>query len=142
MKLAISIWNGFVSNVFDFADQLLIVDIEDLREVGRSDVHLGQQAIQQRTNQLTKLNVEVLICGGISQTLASMLMASNIEVLPFIAGPVDEVLNAYLSNKLAEPQFLQPGSQVGARKRFCRRRQRRCRHKHPDISSRNVATKK
>lgn len=140
MKIAISIWNGFVSNVFDFADQLLIVDIEDQGEVGRSEFQLGKQAIQQRTGQLTELNVDVLICGGISQSLASMLAASNIEVIPFVTGPVDEVLNAYFSNRLAEPQFLQPGSQVGARKRFCRERQRRCRHRHPGSRSRNRAT--
>ena len=140
MKIAISIWNGFVSNVFDFADQLLVVDVEDQGEVGRSEFQLGQQAIQQRTSQLTKLNVDVLICGGISQSLASMLMASNIEVIPFVTGQVDEVLNAYFSNQLAEPQFLQPGSQVGARKRFCREHQRRCRRKHRGNSSRKETT--
>ena len=140
MKIAISIWNGFVANVFDFADQLLIVDVEDQAEVGRSEVQLGQQAIQKRASLLTKLNVDVLICGGISQSLASMLAASNIEVIPFVTGQVDEVLNAYLSNQLAEPQFLQPGSQVGARKRFCRERQRRCRHKQPGSRFKNRAT--
>ena len=140
MKIAISIWNGFVSNVFDFADQLLVVDVEDQGEVGRSEFQLKQQAIQQRTSQLTKLNVDVLICGGISQSLASMLTASNIEVIPFVTGPVDEVLNAYFNNQLGEPQFLQPGCQVGARKRFCRQRQRRCRHKHRGSQPRNGTT--
>lgn len=140
MKIAISIWNGFVANVFDFADQLLIVDVEDQAEVGRSEFQLGQQAIQKRASLLTKLNVDVLICGGISQSLASMLAASNIEVIPFVTGQVDEVLNAYLSNQLAEPQFLQPGSQVGARKRFCHERQRRCRNKHHGSRSKNRAT--
>lgn len=140
MKIAIPIWNGVVSNVFDFADQLLVVDVEDKVEVGRSEFQLGQQVIQQRSNLLTKLNIDVLICGGISQSLASMLEASNIEVIPFVSGPVDEVLNAYFNNQLGEPQFLQPGSQVGARKRFCRQRQRRCRHKHRGSRSRNGIT--
>jgi predicted Fe-Mo cluster-binding NifX family protein len=130
MKIAMPIWNGSVSNVFDFADQLLVVDAEGQVEVGRSEFHLGQDSIQQRTSLLAKLNVDVLICGGISQSLAQMLTASNIEVIPFVTGPVEEVLEAYFNNRLAEPQFLKPGSEVGARKSFCRRRQRRCRHKN------------
>ncbi|MBW1932297.1 MAG: hypothetical protein JRI56_04605 [Deltaproteobacteria bacterium] len=140
MKIAISVWNGFVSNVLDFADQLLVVDVEGQEEVGRSEFQLGQQAIQQWARLLAKLNVDVLICGGISESLASMLAASRIEIIPFVTGQVDEVLDAYFSNQLAEPQFLQPGSQIGARKRFCHERHRRCRHKHRGSRPKNGTT--
>ena len=64
MKVAIPIWNGFVSNVFDFAHQLLVVDAEDKKEISRSQVQLAQQVIQQRVTQLVELNANVLICGG------------------------------------------------------------------------------
>ena len=126
MKIAIPIWNGCVSSVLDFAHQLLVVDAEDKKETSRSQIQLNQQAIQQRASRLVELNVNVLICGGISWPLASMLMASNIEVIPFVTGTVDEVLNAYFNNQLTEPQFLQPGCEPGARKGFGRR-QRGCR---------------
>ena len=122
MKIAIPIWNGCVSSVFDFAHQLLVGDAEDKKETSRSQIQLDQQAIQQRVSRLVELNVNVLICGGISWPLASMLMASNIEVIPFVTGTVDEVLNAYFNNQLTEPQFLQPGCEPGARKGFGRRR--------------------
>ena len=61
--------------------------------------------------------------GGISWSLASMLRASNIELIPFVTGSVDEVLNAYFNNQLTKPQFLQPGCEQGARKGFGRCRQ-------------------
>ena len=122
MKIAIPIWNGFVSNVFDFAHQLLVVDAEDKKEISRSQVQLGQQLPQQKVSQLVGLGVDVLICGTISQPIFSMVTSSNIEVIPFVTGPVDQVLEAYFESRLTEPQFLQPGCESGTRKRF--------RHKH------------
>lgn len=118
MKIAIPVWNGFVSNVFDFAHQLLVIDAEDKKETGRSQIQLDQQSIQQRASRLVELNVNVLICGGISRPLASMLMSSDIELVPFVTGTVDEVLNAYFNDRLSDPQFLQPGCAPDARKGF------------------------
>ena len=122
MKIAIPIWNGCVSNVFDFAHQLLVVDAEDKKEISRSQVQLGQQLPQQKVSQLVGLGVDILICGTISRPLFSIITSSNIEVIPFVTGPVDQVLGAYFENRLAEPQFLQPGCGLGTRKHF--------RHKH------------
>jgi len=127
MKIAIPVWNGLVSSVFDFAHQLLVVDVEGRTERGRSEISLGQESMPQRIAKLVDSSVDVLICGAISRPLASMLMASNIEVIPFVSGPVDEVLNAYFDGRLSEPRFLQPGCWPGARKRFCRGRGRQWR---------------
>ncbi|MDH4239788.1 MAG: dinitrogenase iron-molybdenum cofactor biosynthesis protein [Phycisphaerae bacterium] len=118
MKIAIPVWNGFVSSVFDFAHSLLIVDVEGKQERRRSQIQLEQQAIPQRVNQLVSSGIDVIICGAISRPLAETLTVSNIKVIPFVSGSVDEVLEAYLGNRLAEPQFLQPGCWPGVRKRF------------------------
>ena len=126
MKIAIPIWNGVVSSVFDFAHQLLVVDVEGQQETNRSQIQLEQQAIPQRVNQLFGLGVDVIICGAISCPLAAMLTASNVEVIPFVSGSVDQVLEAYLDNRLVEPQFLQPGCGPGTRKRFRHRHGGRC----------------
>ena len=118
MKIAIPVWNGFVSSVFDFAHSLLIVDVEGREETSRSQIHLEQQAMPQRVNQLVSSGIEVIICGAISRPLSETLTAYNIKVIPFVSGPVDDVLEAYLGNHLAEPRFLQAGCRSGARKRF------------------------
>lgn len=121
MKIAIPVWNGFVSSVFDFAHQLLIVEVQDQTELSRSEISLEEQPGPQRVSRLVGLGADVLICGAISRPLASMLVAaSNIEVIPFVSGPVDEILSAYINGQLAEQRFLQPGCWPGARKRFCR----------------------
>lgn len=118
MKIAIPVWNGFVSSVFDFAHYLLIVDVEGKHEINRWQIQMKQQAIPQLVNQLVGLGIDVVVCGAISRPLSATLTASNIKVIPFVSGSSDEVLDAYLNNRLAEPQFLQPGCWPGARKRF------------------------
>lgn len=126
MKIAIPVWNGFVSSVFDFAHRLLVVDIENAKVVNRSEVALESQSLPQRTGNLKNLGVDVLICGAISQALANMVTASGIQVLPYVTGDVDNVLQAYLTGQLVQPQFTMPGCWPGARKGFGRRR-RGCR---------------
>ncbi len=91
MRIAIPIWNGNVSSVFDFAHQLAVVDTEGQQEVNRSQIELRAQPVQQRVQELLGLGVHVLICGAISQPLASMLATSNIEVIPFVSGTLDQV---------------------------------------------------
>ncbi len=126
MKIAIPIYNGNVSNVFDFAHRLSVVDIENGREVNRSEVELKAESLPQRAGNLKNLGVDVLICGAISQALANMVTASGIQVLPYVTGRVNDVLEAYLTGQLAKPQFSMPGCWPGARKGFGRG-MRRCR---------------
>ena len=124
MKIAIPVYGDYVSNVFDFAHRLLLVDIEDGRETQRREVEL--ESLPQRAAQLKALGVDVLVCGAVSRLLAGMVTQSGIEVLPFVTGRVDNVLGAYMTGQLIRPEFSMPGCWPGARKGFGRRR-RGCR---------------
>ena len=121
MKLAIPIYNDNISNVFDFAHRLLLVDIENGKEANRSEVALESQLLPQRASQLKSLEVDVLVCGAISQVLANMVTASGIQLLPYVTGQVNDVLRAYLAGQLVKPEFTMPGCWPGARKGFGRR---------------------
>ena len=129
MKIAIPIYNDSVSNVFDFATHLLLVEIENEKEVSRSQILLESKSSSQRVNQLKNLEVDVLICGAISKTLAEMTKASGIQVLAYTTGQIDDILNAYKTGQLAESRFTMPGCWPGARKGFgqCGQGGRRCR---------------
>jgi predicted Fe-Mo cluster-binding NifX family protein len=122
MKIAIPIWNGFVSSVFDFAHKLLLLDIENGHELNRSEVTLIPESVPQRAGRLKSLGVDVLLCGAISRPLMYMLTGCGIEVLPYVAGHIDDVLQAYLTGQLVQTQFTMPGYWPGARKGFGRRR--------------------
>ncbi len=125
MKIAIPVWNNCVSSAFDFAHRLLLVDIQDGSEMNRSEISLDPEPISQRAIRLKTLGIDVLICGAISRSLASLVEASGIKVLPYVLGPADEILKAYLIGQLGQSKFAMPCSWPGARKGF--RRERRCR---------------
>jgi predicted Fe-Mo cluster-binding NifX family protein len=124
MKVAIPIWNNCVSSAFDFAHRLLLVDIQSNSETSRSEIPLNPEPIPQRAMHLKSLGVDVLICGAISRPLASLVETSGIQVLPYVVGPTDEILKAYLAGRLAQPRFVLPGFWPGARKGFRRARRR------------------
>ena len=125
MKIAIPVWNDCVSSAFDFAHRLLLIEIQNGSETNRSEISLGTESIPQKAGRLKSLGVDVLICGAISRSLASLVSASGIELLPYVLGPVDEILKAYLIGQLGQSKFAMPCSWPGARKGF--RRGRRCR---------------
>jgi predicted Fe-Mo cluster-binding NifX family protein len=109
MKIAIPIWQDRVSPVFDSAGLLLVVELADGAEVGRSEERLTEVLPPQRVARLKELSVDVLICGAVSRPLADMIASSGIALVPFISGESDVVLGAYLSNRLPSPQFMMPG---------------------------------
>ena len=125
MKIAIPIWNDCVSSAFDFAHKLLLIDIQDSSETNRSEIALAPEPISQRATRLKTLGVDVLICGAISRSLASLVEASGIKVLPYVLGPANEILKAYFTGQLGQSKFTMPCSWPGAREGF--RRERRCR---------------
>lgn len=125
MKIAVPIWNGRVSSAFDFSHSLLLVEVEGGTESGRSEVALPARSIAEKANQLKSLDVDLLICGAISRPLASLVASSGIRILPYVVGQVDEILAAYLNDRLFQPQFVLPGAWPGARNGFRRRRRGR-----------------
>jgi predicted Fe-Mo cluster-binding NifX family protein len=124
MRIALPVWDGRVSPVFDTAGTLLVVDVEGARETMRSGLPLGEAGIPERARRMADLGAAVLICGAISREMMSALASQGIRVLPFIRGNVDEVIGAYLSGALCErsfpPRFCMPGCRRG-RGRFGRR---------------------
>ena len=110
MKIAIPVWEGRISPLFDVARQLLIIAVEDGREQNRWKVSLGNEWLPFRVHRLVDLEVNVLICGGVSRPLADLLQASRITVISQIKGEPDQILNAYLNGNIAAPRFAMPGS--------------------------------
>ena len=109
MRVAIPIWSGRVSPVFDAAGHLVLVDIEDGMERIRREETLQESFLTQRARRLSELGVNVLICGAISRPLWTVLAASGVTVIPWTAGAVDDVLAAYVKGCLRDPRWRMPG---------------------------------
>jgi predicted Fe-Mo cluster-binding NifX family protein len=124
MRLAIPTYDNHVASVADFADTLLLVDVEGKTEAGRKTVDFDVPIVPAKVAVLDHNNVDTLICGAVSRPFAAMVIHSGIELVPFISGNVEDVLNAYLRGSLSDPQFFMPGHRKGMRwcsGRRCRR---------------------
>ncbi len=126
MRVAIPIWRQRVSPVFDTAERLLVSNIENGSEASHEKHLLNASSSISRVDRLSELDVDVLICGAISQPLISMIGASGIKVIPWVAGNVDEVISWYLRGKPFDGPFLMPGS-------CSHRRRRRHQGTRPDL---------
>lgn len=106
-----------MSPVFDVAGQLLLVELVEGVEASRREHRLSDAEPQGRAAQLSELQVETLICGAISRALEALLTESGIQVRGRVCGNVDEVLRAFATGTLSQPQFAMPGCCGQARRR-------------------------
>jgi predicted Fe-Mo cluster-binding NifX family protein len=109
MNIAIPVWEGKISPVFDSASRLLIIQVEHKNEKSRFEVYLEEQDLARRCFHVQRLGVEILICGAISCHLHRMLTASGIKVIPWISGSAEDVLQSYFNGDLFQAKFLMPG---------------------------------
>ena len=116
MKVAIPIRNGRVSPVFDVACRLIVVAFEGGTLAERSEFSIKESGGDTRAILLQELGVSVLICGAISNQTARIVEHRGIELIPWIVGEIDDVIDAYCSGSLGSDGFIMPG---------CRRRQGR-----------------
>ena len=125
MKVAIAVWEDRVSSVLDFSQQVIVVELKDDGDTNRVQIALSERNALARLAHLRELGIDVVICGAVSQPLASAFMAGGIQLLPYVTGRVDDVLKAYRAGQLGLPQFMLPGWWPGARRGFGRRCRRR-----------------
>ncbi|HUU03461.1 MAG TPA: NifB/NifX family molybdenum-iron cluster-binding protein [Myxococcota bacterium] len=115
MQVAITVWNQRVSPLFDSARTIFLLKIEGGHVMERSEVSLDITMPHYRVQRLHQLGVDVLICGAISRPLAVLCASTGIELIPWVAGELDRVIEAFITNSLPDPVLTMPG---------CRRRLR------------------
>lgn len=113
MKIAVPVWNDCVSTVLDFAECLLIADCESGRIRHRSVIDLAGTTGAEKAVYLRGLEIQVLLCGAVSRPMERMITAAGIEIIPFLRGRADAVIDAYLAGYLFEPGFMLPGCRWG-----------------------------
>ena len=116
MNVAITIWENRISPVFDSAETLLIAEIREARIVGRK-IRLFQAGMFDRfLHMLHEHEVRAFICGALCAGPARLLETQGIQVISFIAGDAEQVLERYIrGDDLTE--FAMPGCRWGR----CRR---------------------
>lgn len=114
MKIAVTEWHGRVAPLFDVAGTIVLADADGAPERLAFDGPGGRVAF------LKQHGVDVLICGAISPLPRQQAETQGIQVQAFVSGEIRDVLEAFKTNRLDEPDFTMPGC------RRCRRRRRQC----------------
>ena len=113
MKVAITVWDEKISPVFDSAHKLLIVDIKNEKIKNISYKSFDPELEARLAEELSLIGIEVLICGAISQAYSTLIEAKTIQLIPFINGNVNEVLDSYAKGNPLVPAFSMPGCREG-----------------------------
>jgi predicted Fe-Mo cluster-binding NifX family protein len=112
MKIALTVWEDRISPVFDSAHLLLVAEIENGKVINRDYQTFNPEMPSHLVDVLTELNVSILICGAVSEIPASIISSDNIQLIPFISGNTDKVLEAYVQGFSIVPEFSMPGCGV------------------------------
>ena len=102
-------WDDRIAPVFDIARRIHVVETDEGRIVAETGEVLADGLPTQKAHRLVELGVGTLVCGAISRPFHEMVAAYGIRVIPFVAGDLSEVIQAWLSGNLERDAFAMPG---------------------------------
>jgi predicted Fe-Mo cluster-binding NifX family protein len=117
MRIAIPLFGSRVSPRFGCEPEILIVDIEERKEINRQTFSTMGLEIPQQISLLSSLGVDTLICGGIDIFSRRSLSGKGFQIIPGVIGEADEVLKYFLLGKLREGQCVRGGRRFRGRRR-------------------------
>jgi predicted Fe-Mo cluster-binding NifX family protein len=100
MRVAIPHHDGEVAPCFEYSAHFTVFSISRNRVIAQMDFILQSRKELDRVRLLRDQKVAVLICSGIQDALEGLLAAAGIRVFSWISGPVSEVLDLFLEDKL------------------------------------------
>ena len=117
MKVAVTEHQGRIAPVFDTSTRLLLFthSIEGDREIASEDWSMVARHI--RATRLRELGVEALICGGISCWMEEQIIRQGIQLMPWRAGEISELLTALRKGTITDPCYAMPGRVNGCQRR-------------------------
>ena len=121
MKVAIPIYNNRISPRFDCAYRFMIVTAENGEIKEKDSIIMNSMNLIQRINEFANMGIDTLICGAISEFTFRMITDKKINVIPWIIGEADKVLDLFLKGKL-EPgmNFFPDGRRICRKGHFGR----------------------
>ncbi len=107
--IAVTVWGQRVSPVFDAAGTVLIAEIESGVLVNSTYLAFDPQRTVELLRTLGARHVTCLICGAISEGPATLFEAAGIELIAFVAGNVQRVLETVCCGSVLGGEFKMPG---------------------------------
>ena len=109
LKIAVTIWGNRISPVFDASANLLVAEIENSVVVNKTFETISPDTPKTLVSLLNRLGVTVLICGAISQKASDTIVQSRIELISFVTGNTDRILESFAFKNEIGKAFMMPG---------------------------------
>lgn len=118
MKTAFAYWENRIAPVFDTARQIHIVEAGSGKIIGEAQQQLPEAPAVHKVLRLVELDIETLVCGAISRSLQGMVVAYGIQVIAFVAGDLQGIIQAWLQGNFRRDAFAMPGCRGRGHQRF------------------------
>ncbi|MBP9023865.1 MAG: NifB/NifX family molybdenum-iron cluster-binding protein [Spirochaetes bacterium] len=123
MKIAITVWNGRISPLFDSASNVCIYENSREADFSKQLISFSDQSAEAKADILLQNGIDLLICGAVSFDAERILSQKGVAVYAYLSGEADEIIKTIMSNRPIYDKFAMPGC---TRKRQCRRMSNRC----------------
>ena len=123
MKIAITVWNGRISPLFDSASNVLIYESVREAEFSKEQIIFDGQSIEAKAIILLQNGIDLLICGAVSCEAERILSQKGIAVYAYLSGEAEEIMTMIKTNSPLYDKFAMPGC---TRKRHCGKIHHRC----------------
>jgi hypothetical protein len=111
-RIGIPVFESRISPVLDSCNQMVMIDIDQGREIWRREISLERIDIAERIEVFTRWGIGKIICAGVSDLMCRYIASKQIVLISGIAGELEKILDAYLCNRLDDACFMMPGMQV------------------------------
>ena len=109
MRVAIPRMGETVAPCFEYCCTMAIYTTAEGRVLDQMDFPLRSREPLDRVRLLRDQHVDTLICGGMQDVFEKMLRAGGFEVISWVSGSVEDLLDMYLRGRLV------PGTELPER---------------------------
>ncbi len=126
MKVALNISGKRIAPLLDVGMDFYLCELKEQQVIKSASFTSSELFVEHRIRQLSRLGVQLLICGAISRQCRLMAESQGIQVVGFLSAEYQEVIELLCQSSVkALQRFSMPGCQVQSRRR--RRRNKLCR---------------
>jgi len=115
-KVAIPLFGSRISPHFTYAETALMVNIENDDIAQSREIALGTADELERIQYFKSLEIDTLICGGISNIAECMFAEQAVTVISWVTGEAQDALEQFLAKRLV------PGACLCPKRTRCRSR--------------------
>ena len=98
--VAIPVFEERISPLLDVSERFVLFEVRESAVSQKIEISINAETERFRIQKLKELGVVVIISGAVSRYLSHIIIEAGMKHIPWISGPVDEVIKSFLNNTL------------------------------------------